>query len=369
MADLFSPLALRSIEFRNRIAVSPMCQYSSEDGFADDWHLVHLGAFAKGGAGLVMVEATAVEPRGRITPNDLGLWKDEHIEALLRTTEFMRKHGAVPGIQLAHAGIKASRARPWARKSNAFIHPTGSGGPDDGWVPVGPTSRKFEYPADDDGLAPHALTAAEIAEVTAQFAASASRALAAGFRVIEIHAAHGYLLHSFLSPITNTRSDEYGGGFEGRTRMLREVVSAVRMVMPEALPLFVRFSASDWVESGWTIKDSVRLAKELKGAGVDLIDCSSGGATRGAKIPTGPGYQVPFAEEIRRDAEIATGAVGGIAEPRQADEIIQENKADIVLIGRAHLIDPHWSIRAARELGVPVEGVAALPIGWAIRAF
>ncbi|MFO0829464.1 MAG: NADH:flavin oxidoreductase/NADH oxidase [Phycisphaerales bacterium] len=357
MTSLFDPLTLRAVTLRNRIALSPMCQYSSEDGFASDWHLAHLGARAAGGAGLVLTEATAVDACGRITPNCLGIWKDAHVDGLRRVTNFIAARGAVPGIQLAHAGVKASRHRPWNAKPNAYVPPA-----EGGWMPVGPSPQRFN----DDGPVPQELTIAEIRGVRDAFVAAAVRAIAAGFRIIELHFAHGYLGHSFLSPLMNKRTDAYGGPFDHRTSFLVETVSAVRAAISDDVPLFVRLSCSDWVVGGWTIDDSVEVAKRIKAAGVDLIDCSSGGAARDAKIASGPGYQVPFAERIRRDAGIATGAVGMITEPAQANEYVASGKCDIVLIGRQMLRDPHWPMHA----WVALKGAGAAPIAteyaWAL---
>lgn len=339
---LFDPLTIRGVQFRNRIAVSPMCEYSSDDGFANDWHFVHLGSRAVGGAGLVFTEAAGVTAQGRISPQDLGIYKDAHVEMLARINHFIEEHGAVPGIQLAHAGRKASTARPWdGGKPLDVAH--------GGWSPIaGPSAIAFA-----DGFAvPHALTIAEIKEIIAAFVAAAKRALAAGFRVIEIHGAHGYLLHSFYSPLSNTRTDDYGGTFENRSRLLCEIADALRAVLPESVPLFTRISASDWTEGGWTIDDSVALARKLKVLGVDLIDCSSGGNVARASIPLVPGYQVPFAERIRADSGIATGAVGLITEPQQADAIVRAGQADVVLLARELLRDPYWPLRAATALGV-----------------
>lgn len=338
---LFSPLELRDATFRNRIAVAPMCQYSAEDGYANDWHLVHLGARATGGAGLILAEATAVEAIGRISPEDLGIWDDGHVDAFRPVTRFLREHGATPGIQLAHAGRKASTWRPWAGSRGGVPVERG------GWQPVGPTAAPFS----PDHLEPAALDDAGIARVTASFGAATERALAAGFEVVEVHAAHGYLLHEFLSPLVNTRADGYGGDFAGRTRLLREVVETVRAVMPVGMPLLVRVSATDWVEGGWDGDDTVRLAGELAPLGVDLVDCSSGGAVPHAAVPVETGYQVPFAERVRREAGVASGAVGLITEPRQADAIVREGRADLVLLAREMLRNPYWPVRAARELG------------------
>ncbi len=329
------------MKLRNRIVVSPMCEYSCEDGFANDWHLVHLGSRAVGGAALVITEATSVEARGRISPGDLGLWKDEQIEPLARIAKFIQSQGAAAGIQLAHAGRKASTHVPWEQRGAQI--PVAEGG----WVPVAPSAVPFR----EGDIAPHELTEAEIGEITQAFAAAAKRAVRAGFDVIEIHAAHGYLIHEFLSPLANHRTDEYGGPFERRIRFAREVVQAVRTAIPESMPLFLRISASDWVEGGWTLDESVRLAGRVKTLGVDLIDCSSGGMVPHAKIELGPGYQVPFAERIRRDAEIATAAVGMITEPDQAQDIIASGKADLVMLARELLRDPYWPLHAQKALG------------------
>ena len=341
---LFTPLTIRGITFRNRIAVSPMCQYSSRDGFANDWHLVHLGSRAVGGAGLVMMEATAVEDRGRISSGDQGIWKDEHIPFLSRIAEFLKQQGTVAGIQLAHAGRKASTGVPW--QGGGFIPPS-----EGGWVPVAPSAVPFQ-PEDP---APHALSKDEIRCVVEAFAAAARRALRAGFQLIEIHAAHGYLAHEFLSPLSNHRTDEYGGSFENRIRFPLEVTQAVRAAWPEDLPLWMRISATDWAEGGWTLDESVELAKRVRGMGVDLIDCSSGALTLKQKIALGPGYQVPFADRIRHEAGIPTGAVGMITEPEQADAIVREGRADVVLLAREFLRDPYFPLRAARKLGVEIK--------------
>lgn len=338
--DLFTPLPIREITLKNRIAVSPMCQYSCEDGFATDWHLVHLGSRAVGGAALVIAEATAVEARGRISPTDLGLWKDEHIPALARIVRFIRSEGSIPGIQLAHAGRKASTAPPW--DGGGLVTPEKSG-----WQPVAPSAIPFH----DRDPAPAELSRADIRTIVDAFAASARRALEAGFQVVEIHGAHGYLTHEFLSPLSNHRTDEYGGSFENRTRFCLEVVRSVRTVWPLHLPLFLRISATDWAEGGWTPDDSVQLARAVKPLGVDLIDCSSGALVPWAKINPMSGYQIPFAEQIRREAGILTGAVGLITEATQADAIIREGQADIVLLARELLRDPYWPLRAARTLG------------------
>lgn len=339
--DLFTPLRLRDVRLRNRIGVSPMCQYSSDDGFANDWHLVHLGSRAVGGAGLVVAEATAVVAEGRISPQDLGIWKDEHVEMLGRIFRFVEAQGAAPGIQLAHAGRKASTPRPW-EDGSAVSESEG------GWRPIyAPTAEAFE----EGDIVPEAIDAAGIRRVVEAFAIAAQRAEAAGAKVIEIHAAHGYLLHEFLSPLVNRRTDEYGGSFENRSRALRETVEAVRGVWPERYPLFVRISATDWVPGGWDIDEAVQLARMLKSLGVDMIDCSSGGAVPNAKIPVGPGYQVPFAERVRREGEIATAAVGMITEVEQANDIIIGGRADLVLLAREFLREPYWPLKAAAQLG------------------
>lgn len=353
MPALFAPLTIRGVTFRNRIAVSPMCQYSSKDGFATDWHLVHLGSRAVGGAGLVVTEASAVEARGRISPQDLGIWKDEHIDFLARIASFVRQQGAVPAVQLAHAGRKASTRRPWEGHG---VIPQSAGG----WEPVAPSPVPF-HPADP---APAELSTAEVAELTGRFAEAAGRASQAGFQALELHFAHGYLVHQFLSPLSNHRTDEYGGPFESRIRFALEVTGAVRYAWPERLPLLIRISATDWVEGGWNMEDSVELAKRLHSAGADLIDCSSGGLSPQQKIELGPGYQVPFADRIRHEAGILTGAVGLITTARQADEIINSGQADMVLLAREFLRDPFFPLHAAQELGV---GIPA-PVQYA-RAF
>jgi 2,4-dienoyl-CoA reductase-like NADH-dependent reductase (Old Yellow Enzyme family) len=340
---LFSPLTIRDVTLRNRIAVSPMCQYSCEDGLATDWHVVHLGSRAVGGAALVMVEASAVEARGRITAADMGIWKDEHIGNLTRISRFIKSQGAVAGIQIAHAGRKASTAVPW--RGGAAIPPG-----DGGWRPVAPSALGFR----EGDPVPEELTGEQIAFIVDAFAAAAQRALRAGFDVVEIHGAHGYLIHEFLSPLSNQRADEYGGEFENRARFAIEVARAVRAGWPEQLPLFFRISASDWAEGGWDVEQSVRLSRCLAEAGVDLIDCSSGGLVPYAKIELGPGYQVPFAERIRRDANVMTGAVGLITEAEQADAIIREGRADIVLLAREMLRDPYFALHAAMQLGSEV---------------
>jgi len=340
MMNLFSPLAIRGVTLRNRIAVSPMCEYSSEDGFANDWHMVHLGSRAVGGAALVFTEASAVTIEGRISPADLGIWKDEHIANLKRIVAFIESQGAVAGMQLAHAGRKGSTQIPW--EGSKAVAPS-----DGGWQPVGPSPVPFR----EEDPTPRELSIAEIAHVVEAFGAAAERALAAGFRVVEIHAAHGYLLHEFLSPLANRRTDEYGGTLDNRIRLTLEVAQSIRRVWPEDLPLFIRISAQDWAPGGWTLEESVELARRLKPLGVDLVDCSSGGAVPSAKIAIGPGYQVPFAETVRREAGVRTGAVGMITEPAQANEIIASEKADVVLLARQMLRDPYWPLHAARALG------------------
>jgi 2,4-dienoyl-CoA reductase-like NADH-dependent reductase (Old Yellow Enzyme family) len=344
MAHLFDPLSIRDLTFANRVFVSPMCEYSSTDGYANDWHFVHLGSRAVGGAGLVLTEATAIVPEGRISPQDLGIWSDDHIAPLARIVRFIREQGSVAGMQLAHAGRKASTYRPWEGLGTV---PENAGG----WTNVvAPSAVAFadHYPK------PQALTSDGIQEIVAAFAEAARRACEAGFRVIEIHAAHGYLIHEFLSPLSNRRQDAYGGSFENRTRLLREIVAAVRSSWPEGAPLFVRISATDWIDGGWDIQQSVELARRLKEIGVDLIDCSSGGNVAHAQIPVGPGYQTRFAEKIRRETGIMTGAVGMIVSPAQAEHIVATGQADAVIIAREFLRDHYWPLRAARELGQPI---------------
>jgi 2,4-dienoyl-CoA reductase-like NADH-dependent reductase (Old Yellow Enzyme family) len=344
VGHLFDLLRIRDLTFSNRVFVSPMCEYSSVDGYANDWHLVHLGSRAVGGAALVLTEAAAVLPEGRISPQDLGIWKDDHIDALARIVRFVHDQGSTAGMQLAHAGRKASMRRPWEPPGMLTER-------EGGWKKVvAPSAQAFT-----DGFPlPRALTHDGIREVTAAFAQAARRARDAGFRVIEIHAAHGYLIHEFLSPLSNQRDDEYGGSFENRTRFIREVVAAVRSAWPERLPLFVRISSTDWVDGGWDVEQSIALARVLKQLGVDLIDCSSGGNAARASIPVGPGYQTPFAARIRREAEILTGAVGLITSPVQAEQIIATGSADAILLARELLRDPYWPLRAARELGQAV---------------
>jgi 2,4-dienoyl-CoA reductase-like NADH-dependent reductase (Old Yellow Enzyme family) len=344
MAGLFDPLAIREVQFANRVFVSPMCQYSSVDGYANDWHFVHLGSRAVGGAGLVMTEATAVLPEARISPQDLGIWADGHMEMLGRIVGFIHEQGSIAGMQMAHAGRKASTRRPWEGQGAI---PENEGG----WKKVvAPSALAFteSYPM------PQALTSDGIQEIIDAFAAAARRACQAGFRVLEIHAAHGYLIHEFLSPLSNKREDDYGGSFENRTRLCHEIVAAVRSAWPKELPLFVRISATDWVDRGWDIEQSVKLAGQLKQMGVDLIDCSSGGNVPHAEIPVGAGYQTAFAERIRREAGIMTGAVGMITSPVQAEHIIRTEQADAVIMAREFLRDPYWALRAARDLEQPI---------------
>lgn len=340
-ALLFEPVSLRSVRLRNRIGVSPMCQYSCEDGLVGDWHLVHLGSRAVGGAGLVIAEATAVTSEGRISPGDTGIWKEEHVAAWKRIASFIGSHGAVPGIQLAHAGWKGSTAAPW-KGGKAVPLPEG------GWKPVGVGNEPFTdgYPV------PRQLTSEELGQLCDQWVQATHRALAAGFKFIEIHSAHGYLLHSFLSPLANKRTDEYGGSFDNRIRLLLRIVKAVRSALPSELPLGVRLSCVDWVEGGWSVDDTVRLAGRLRESGVDLIDCSSGGAAPHAKIPVGPGYQTAFAEAVRRGAGPAVAAVGMITSPHQAETILRTGQADLIFLAREMLRDPYWPVHAARALGV-----------------
>jgi 2,4-dienoyl-CoA reductase-like NADH-dependent reductase (Old Yellow Enzyme family) len=355
MAHLFDPLAIGDVEFANRVFVSPMCQYSSRDGLPNDWHLVHLGSRAVGGAGLVMTEATAVVPEGRISPQDLGIWSDEHADRLRPIVSFIHEQGSVAGMQLAHAGRKASTRRPW-ESSGTVAESEG------GWKDVvAPSAIAFaeNYPK------PQALTRDGIESMVRAFAQAAQRALRAGFRVIEIHAAHGYLVHEFLSPFSNQREDDYGGSFDNRTRLLRGIVKAVREVWPKGAPLFVRISATDWIEGGWDLEQSIALAHALKESGVDLIDCSSGGAVPHAEIPVGAGYQTPFAQRIREQAEILTGAVGMITSPAQAEHIINTGQADVIFMAREFLREPYWPLRAAQELrqsvSWPVQYLRAAP--------
>jgi 2,4-dienoyl-CoA reductase-like NADH-dependent reductase (Old Yellow Enzyme family) len=347
MPSLFDSVTFRSVTLRNRLGVSPMCMYSSNNGYANDWHLVHLGSRAVGGYGLVIAEATAVEARGRISPDDAGLWEDGQIEPLTRITEFLMQHGAAAGIQLAHAGRKASTARPWGHPTPNKPLPESEGG----WHIVAPSAVPFA----EGYQTPQALNIDEMRSIQSAFAAAAKRALTAGFDIVELHGAHGYLINEFLSPLSNHRTDSYGGSFENRIRFLLETVQAVRKVWPEDKPLFVRLSCTDWAEGGWTLEDSIMLARRLKAEGVDLIDCSSGGNVPPplAKIPVAPNYQVPFAAAIRAQAQIPTAAVGMITDAHQAQTIIAEGQADLIFTARQSLRDPYFPIHAARELGQP----------------
>lgn len=350
---LLDPFRIREVELKNRIVVSPMCQYSAKNGHPQTWHLVHLGSRAVGGASLVMAEATAVEARGRISPGDTGIYEDAHAESWRPIAEFIRSQGAVPGIQLAHAGRKGSVTPPW--DGGKAIAPQ-----DGGWVPVAPSAISF-----GDGFAvPEALEKKGLEEILGAFQRAAERALAAGFEVLEIHAAHGYLLHQFLSPLCNTRTDEYGGAFENRIRLTLQVVEAVRKVWPKKLPLFVRVSATDWKEGGWDLEQAIELSRRLKTKGVDLIDVSSGGAVPGVKIPLAPGYQVTFAEAIRKQAGIATGAVGLITEPAQAETILMGEQADLIFLAREMLRDPYWPRRAAKMLGEKIKPPVQYERAW-----
>lgn len=351
--NLFTPFHLRGIELKNRIAVSPMCEYSAKEGHPTNWHLVHLGSRAVGGAALVMTEATGVSAIGRISPADTGLCLDSHVEAWRPIVEFIREHGAVPGVQLAHAGRKGSTSAPWLGGNPISLS-------EGGWEPVAPSAVPF-----NTGFAiPKALTVEEIDQVVGDFAAAARRALRAGFQVVELHAAHGYLLHEFYSPLSNQRTDEYGGSFENRIRALLRVAKAVRELWPEQQPVFVRISATDWKEGGWDLEQSVELCRRLKAIGVDLVDVSSGGVVPGVRIPVGPGYQVEFAATIRRETGIATGAVGMISEPVQAETIIATGQADIVLLARELLRDPYWPRRAAQVLGAKIKPPVQYERAW-----
>lgn len=343
MSLLFEPLEIRGVKLKNRIVVSPMCEYSSHDGFANDWHLVHLGSRAVGGAGLVFTEATAVSPEGRISPDDLGIWKNEHVEFLKRITGFISEQGSVPGIQLAHAGRKASHSSPW--KGNKPLKKY-----EGGWQVVAPSAIAYK----DGDLIPKELSDSEIRQIIRDFAAGAERSLEAGFKIIEIHAAHGYLINEFLSPLSNQRTDQYGGSFENRIRFLIDIIKVTRNVVGEDFPLFVRISASDWVAGGWTIEDSVALAKVVKDIGVDLIDCSSGGLSHEQKISVGPLYQVPFAEKIRKEAGILTGAVGLITSATEGEYILKNQQADLVIMARQLLREPYFGLNAAKELDIDV---------------
>jgi len=350
---LFTPLRLRELELRNRIAVSPMCQYSAENGHPTTWHLVHLGSRAVGGAALVMAEATGVQAIGRISPTDTGIYLDSHADAWKPIAEFIRAQGAIAGIQLAHAGRKGSTAAPWL---GGKMVPLETGG----WTPVAPSAVRFA----DDYPMPKELTKSEIEQIISDFQMAARRALRAGFQIVEIHAAHGYLLHEFYSPLSNLRTDEFGGSFDNRIRLLLKVVDAVRSVWPQQQPVFVRISSTDWAEGGWDLPQSVELSRRLKNAGVDLVDCSSGGNIATAKIPVGPGYQVEFAAAIRREAKIATGAVGMITDPAQAETIIRSGQADIVLLARELLRDPYWPRHAAQSFGAKIKPPVQYERAW-----
>ncbi|HAX96474.1 MAG TPA: oxidoreductase [Prolixibacteraceae bacterium] len=344
MSKLLSPLTIKDITFKNRIAISPMCQYSAWDGYANNWHLVHYGSRAVGGAGLIIQEATGVSPEGRITPGDLGIYLDEHLENLTAITTFVKQHGGVPGIQLAHAGRKAGCSRPWDGGKQLPLN-------EGGWRTVAPSPIPF-FPHDEK---PEELDLSGIMKVVADFRSAAARALDAGFQVLEIHAAHGYLIHEFLSPITNQRKDSYGGTFENRIRLLIEIVRAVQTVWPSNMPLFVRISATDWVNGGWDIDEAVKLASKLKSEGVDLIDTSSGGLVPDAIIPFAPGYQVDFASRIRKETDILTGAVGLITSISQAEEILNADHADLILIARESLRNPYFGLTAGNELAEEVD--------------
>ena len=363
---LFTPLELRGVTLKNRVVLSPMCQYSADDGFASDWHLVHLGQFAKGGAGLVFTEAAAVEERGRITHGDLGIWKDEHVAPLQRITNFIKSQSATPAIQLAHAGRKGSMQRPWF--GNAALTEADTHRGDLPWSIVAPSAE----PVAPGWIMPHELTIDEIKALLKSWEAATRRALAAGFEVLEVHGAHGYLLHSFLSPLSNHRSDEYGGSLANRMRLAFEIVDTVRKVWPQDKPLFFRTSSSDYVDDGWRIEDTVTLARELKARGVDVVDCSSGGiagSATAAPIKRYPGFQVPYAEQVRKEADIKTLAVGIILSGTQAEEILRQGKADLIAVGREALYDPHWALHAAAELGVDAQ-FAEWPkqYGWWLNA-
>jgi len=353
-SDLLSPITIRGVTLKNRVVMSPMCQYCAVDGYADDWHLVHQGSRAAGGAGLIFTEATAVTPEGRISYGDLGIWDDRHIEPLKRITQFIERMGAVPAIQLAHAGRKASCALPWEGGAGISL-------PEGGWQVVAPSGISFS----DNNPMPHELDLQGIKDVLLAFENGVKRALKAGYKVIEIHAAHGYLINEFLSPLSNQRVDEYGGSFENRMRFLSQIVTQSRKLMPEDMPLFVRISATDWVDEGWTIDDSIELAKALKPLGVDLIDCSSGALVSYAKIPVGPNYQVPLALKIRENADILTGAVGLITEAQQANDILTSGAADLIFIGRELLREPYWVINAQHKLNQ--EQNWPLPYGYAVK--
>ena len=363
---LFSPLKLRGVTLKNRVVISPMCQYSAIDGFANDWHLVHLGQFATGGTGLVFCEAAAVEERGRITHGDLGIWSDAHIAPLKRFTDFIKANDSVPAMQLAHAGRKASMQRPWF--GNGPLNDEDAQRGDLAWNIVGPSTA----PVGPGCRMPHELSVAEITAVVEQWKAATRRSLAAGFEVLEVHGAHGYLVHSFLSPLANYRTDAYGGSFENRTRLALEIVDAVRSEWPDDKPLFFRTSSSDFSDNGWKIEDTVALARELKGRGVDVVDCSSGGiagSATAANIKRYPGFQVPFAEQVKKEAGMMTQAVGIILNGSAAEEILQSGRADLIAIGREALYDPHWALHAARELGAdPQFALWPKQYGWWLNA-
>jgi 2,4-dienoyl-CoA reductase-like NADH-dependent reductase (Old Yellow Enzyme family) len=344
MARLFLPLKIKAVEFKNRIFVSPMCQYTCDDGTPNDWHLVHLGSRAVGGAGLVIAEATAVSPEGRISPGDCGIWSEAHVEAFTPIAAFIEAQGAVPGIQIAHAGRKASTDLPWR---GGLPLPDGQAG----WQPIAPSPVAF----DEASTVPREMTAADMDRVVAEFTAAAARSLAAGFKVLELHLAHGYLLHEFLSPLTNLRQDQWGGALENRLSFPLRVAAAVRDVWPENLPLFVRISCTDWVDNGWDLAQSIDLCGRLKSLGVDFIDCSSGGTVPDARIPAGPGFQAVFSAAIRKAVGIATGAVGLITSPAQAEQVLVTEQADAVLLGREFLRTPYWPLLAAADLGVDLE--------------
>ena len=344
MSKLFSSLRIKGVELKNRIAVSPMCQYSSIDGMPNEWHLVHLGSRAVGGAGLIIQEATAVSPEGRISPDDAGIWADEHIEAYKKITDFIKLQNSVPAIQIGHAGRKASTYSPW--KGKGKVEPT-----DGGWQTLAPSSIKFA----DNYPMPKEIEINEINTIIKAFKDAAKRSLDAGFDIIELHMAHGYLVHEFLSPLSNHRTDNYGGSLENRCRLAIEITKTVRAELPDEKPLFVRISSTDWAKNGWDIEQSIQLSKWLKSEGVDLIDCSSGGNIPNASIPAGPGYQVPFSEKIKNETEILTGGVGAITSPEQAEHIIRTGQADLVMLARELLRDPYWPLHAAKKLNTDIE--------------
>lgn len=342
MSDLFKELKIKDIVLKNRIALSPMCQYSSVDGFANDWHMVHLGSRTVGGFGLIICEATSVSPEGRISPDDLGIWSDDHIEPLLKINKFIQSNNSISGIQIAHAGRKASTMKSWEKNYHSGSLTKEEGG----WETLAPSAIPFSK----NYISPKEMSEDDINKVINDFKNAAKRALEAGFKWLEIHAAHGYLLNSFLSPLANQRSDKYGGKFENRIRILLEVINEIKKVWKDSYPIAIRISASDWVEGGWNIEDSIALSRIVKDYGIDLIDCSSGGMSPDAKIDIKPGYQVQFSEAIKNNSGILTGAVGLITDPKQADEIISKKQADLIFLGREALRDPYWVIRAAKEL-------------------